>query len=220
MTLQLRDGLAFCDCAGRIVLLDLEADRYFCLAPALDESFRLWAASPADGGRDEGATALCQLGILVPVKGRAPAPPRTIPMKVTGDLDGELPPRRRDVVQALVAELVMAGRLRVRPLAKILLGRDNGGPEGLHGPERPALQAARIRAAFAGSALYLGASDRCLRRAIAAMAMCRRRRLAARLVIGVQLNPFAAHAWVQLGDKVLVGDFEQCRLFTPILALQ
>jgi hypothetical protein len=36
----------------------------------------------------------------------------------------------------------------------------------------------------------------------------------------VRTNPFAAHAWVQIDEEVLVGDFEQVRLFTPILAVQ
>jgi len=40
-----------------------------------------------------------------------------------------------------------------------------------------------------------------------------------RLVFGVRANPFRAHAWVQLEDKVLIGDYEQVRLFTPIAAL-
>jgi hypothetical protein len=38
------------------------------------------------------------------------------------------------------------------------------------------------------------------------------------LVFGVRMNPFRAHCWVQLGGQVLIGDFEQVRLFTPIAA--
>jgi hypothetical protein len=76
-----------------------------------------------------------------------------------------------------------------------------------------------IVAALEHSALWLGSADRCLRRAIAAMMMCRRRGLAAQLVLGVRIDPFGAHAWVQLDERVLVGEFEQVRLFTPILSV-
>jgi hypothetical protein len=33
-------------------------------------------------------------------------------------------------------------------------------------------------------------------------------------------HPFAAHCWVQLGDAVLIGGYEQARLYTPILVIE
>lgn len=86
-------------------------------------------------------------------------------------------------------------------------------------PERIKTQASRLAGAFAFSALLLGATDRCLVRGIAATRACRRRGLAAALVFGVRVDPFAAHCWVQLGEEILVGDFDQVRLFTPILTV-
>jgi hypothetical protein len=52
------------------------------------------------------------------------------------------------------------------------------------------------------------------------MDLCHAHRLYPSLVLGVRINPFAAHAWVQIGDRVLVGDYDQVRLFTPILVVQ
>ena len=62
--------------------------------------------------------------------------------------------------------------------------------------------------------------SRCLVRALAVHRACRKGRVAgSRLVFGVTAHPFAAHCWVQLGNAVLVGGYEQARLFTPILVL-
>jgi hypothetical protein len=44
--------------------------------------------------------------------------------------------------------------------------------------------------------------------------------VAAKLVLGVVAHPFTAHCWVQLGTAVLVGGFEQARLYTPILVVE
>jgi hypothetical protein len=60
------------------------------------------------------------------------------------------------------------------------------------------------------------AAGRCLVRAVAAHAACCAAGVRPRLVFGVCVDPFRAHAWIQLEEQVLVGDFEQVRLFTPI----
>jgi hypothetical protein len=62
--------------------------------------------------------------------------------------------------------------------------------------------------------------NRCLVRALALHSLCKRKGIGAKLVFGVIAHPFAAHCWVQLGSAVLVGGFEQARLYTPILVLQ
>ena len=49
---------------------------------------------------------------------------------------------------------------------------------------------------------------------------CRKRGLETKLVLGVIAHPFTAHCWVQLGTAVLVGGYEQARLYTPILVLE
>jgi hypothetical protein len=37
--------------------------------------------------------------------------------------------------------------------------------------------------------------------------------------MGVKVNPWAAHSWVQSGEYVLDGTPEQVRFFTPILVV-
>jgi hypothetical protein len=45
------------------------------------------------------------------------------------------------------------------------------------------------------------------------------RRVPCTLVIGVSTKPFAAHAWVQIGDCVLNDAIEHVQTYTPILAV-
>jgi hypothetical protein len=218
MALQLRDNLSFCICDGRVVFLDLEADRYFCLGPALETAFHRWVAAPSVAGIGDDLGLLCERGLLVPARGTLPTLPDPGALPAVRDLDPQCAPRFRDVARAIAAQLSATASIRRRPLTKIL-GRHamSVPPTGLV-PEQGDSRAAQIAAAFARSALIMGSSDRCLARALAAMSMCRRSRLGAILVFGVRLDPFTAHCWVQRNDQVLVGEFDQARLFTPILS--
>ena len=59
----------------------------------------------------------------------------------------------------------------------------------------------------------------CLPRALAAQAMLRRRGVASRLCLGTarESDKLAAHAWLELGDEVIVGGTEQPR-FTRLVS--
>ena len=76
-----------------------------------------------------------------------------------------------------------------------------------------------IAGAFIRSGLLLGTSGRCLVRAIACHARCNAFGLQTQLVLGIRSDPFQAHAWVQLGSELLVGDYEQARAYVPILVV-
>jgi hypothetical protein len=58
----------------------------------------------------------------------------------------------------------------------------------------------------------------CLPRALAAQAMLRRRGIASRLCLGVAREPdgLSAHAWIELGQNVIVGGAEKPR-FTRLV---
>ena len=59
--------------------------------------------------------------------------------------------------------------------------------------------------------------DRCLPRSFALTHALREAGNEVALVIGVALHPFAAHAWVQDGDRVLNDTLDHVALFKPIL---
>jgi hypothetical protein len=79
-----------------------------------------------------------------------------------------------------------------------------------------AAQARFVAAAWQSERLW-SAQNRCLPRSLALASALRSAGGAARLVIGVRLNPFAAHAWVQDGTIVLNDTLDHVLLFTPIL---
>jgi transglutaminase superfamily protein len=74
--------------------------------------------------------------------------------------------------------------------------------------------------AASATAFLLRSHDRCMVRGLAFHASCRKTGLNTKLVLGVIAHPFTAHCWVQLGNVVLVGGYEQARLYTPILVLE
>lgn len=216
--LRLRDGLSWCLCDERIVLLDIDADRYFALPPELEADFRSWA-SGTDNYPGPAGHGLLALGLLVPGRGGGGRGAAAIepalwdllpePSAVAGPLD---------LLEAIAAQIGARWSLRRRKLVN-LLDALRARPGATPSPQ-PQRRAMRIASAFERSSLFLPKTDRCLPRALAAWSMCRRAGIAASLVFGVRTDPFAAHSWVQLGESVLVGDFEQVRLFTPILVVR
>lgn len=212
MELHLRQGLSWCLCNGRAVFLDLPRDRYFCLLPERDTLFQDWARDDRSGSPEVAA----QLADVV-----QPGPglrAQTILQPATRDLaESQIRAPFRDSCGAALAQLRARRALRRKPIAALLTRPalqpcDTEAP-----PGRTALE--RVAAAFRATSGWIEAADQCLPRALAARRICNRHGLDAALVLGVRLVPFAAHAWVQAGDAVVVGDLEQVRLYTPILVV-
>ncbi len=220
MQYRLREGLHWCQCAGRVVFLDLLEDRYSCLSQGATGAFLRLAGGdrrPDESARlrplilrgmlieDRSAKALEQPARIPPASGdlvHEPYPPLTVP----------------DLVRAVTAQLCFSLLVKTRPLAKIVQRLERPNRSG--GPRDPAAcrRIGQIVSAFAAVSEFLPPADRCLVRALALHGLCRRHGIRPSLLFGVRMNPFRAHCWVQLGGKVLIGDFEQVRLFAPIAA--
>ena len=222
MPVQLRDDLHWCDCDGRAVFLDLRADRYFCLPKLANDAFLRLAAQQAEPGDSEKMQFLFQRGLLIETcESASMKTPPTIEAP-THDFLGEPFPRIRPVhiIRALAEELRVAWLLRTKPLLRILEAVERRSPLMRPAAADPARSLEAIAAASSATAYVTRAHNRCLVRALAVHAACARRGIRTKLVFGVIGHPFGAHCWVQLGSSVLVGGFEQARLFTPILVLQ
>ena len=215
MSLALRAGVSWCICARQAVFLDLDRDRYFCLPEALDAIFRRWVAGEAidPAARD----ALIAAGVAEP--GCVKLPVAAAYPAATRDLAAGVQGRSFWKTLAAVAGQFRARRsLKRRSLASIVGDLASGAGDVGTSSDEAVLR--RIAAAFVTSGMLLRAADQCLPRAIAAARLCRRHRQEVALILGVRLNPFAAHSWVQSGDAVVVGDLEQVRLYTPILVVR
>src|SRR3546814_13620749 len=72
---------------------------------------------------------------------------------------------------------------------------------------------ANLHAAFQHASLWMGEADQCLARSIAFRMLAFRLGFAPTLVLGVKLDPFAAHCWVQSEDCVANDSLSRVRCF-------
>lgn len=219
MPFEVRCGLAWCRCSGRVVFLDLAADRYYCLSPPAQLAFE--RALAGDDQADDAIQALVDRCVLVPAKAPGGIGRPSI-RAVRGDLLTGSQSRSSpgDLLAALAAQVGARALLRWKGVAGIVRHLERGGERQAGACEAPDIVARPIAAAFAAAGLMTGVERSCLPRALAMMTVCHRRGLRPDLVFGVRLDPFTAHCWVQLDDQVLVGDYEQVRVYTPILAVR
>jgi hypothetical protein len=215
MSVSLRAGVSWCLCSRHAVFLDLPRDRYFCLPEPLDLIFQRWAADepPDAAARD----ALIAAGVAEPGAGSSPVAadfPTATRDLANGVQGGSL----RTALRAIFGQLQARRWVKRRSLASIMT--DIASAARRAGRPRDEAVLRRIAGAFATSGMLLRAADQCLPRAIAAARLCRHHGQDVALILGVRLNPFAAHSWVQSGDAVVVGDLEQVRLYTPILVVR
>jgi hypothetical protein len=218
---RLRRGLHWALCGDRVIFLDLTADRYFRLSPILEEAFlRFSSGDLGDGGLDR-LRPLVERCLLVEDEGAGSTEPAVPVAPVTADFLGEQRFRAKpiDILAVIGAQVRWSFFLRSRSLEEIAAGIVSRSCRDRRSPPGADQRIARLVAAFAASSLVLRAADRCLVRALAFEDLCVRSGIHPQLVFGVRMNPFRAHSWVQLEDKVLIGDYEQVRLFTPIAAL-
>lgn len=220
MPYALKPGVSFCRVSDRMMFLDIEADRYFCLSPTAEQSFARLIDGVPIVAEDEAILAnLARHGPLTDGSHGGPIVSCPATAATRSDLPGlAIPPRPTQLMLA-------AGSLALAPLRLRLFG--------LAGVIR-ALQVRKARAtildphdrratttaaAFVQLRYVATAHDRCLTRSIAMASRLFAQGLSAELVLGVQLRPFAAHAWVQAGDRLLNDRVDVVRDFTPILVV-
>jgi len=222
MGFRLRDGIHWCDCEGRAVFLDVGADRYFCLPSAANKAFMRLAHEQLRHEDADALEMLCVKDVLVEASGRdALRSPARIDVP-THNLALE-PGRRASLalmLTAVISEAIASRMLRTRSFADVLAR--NHGLAGKRSVSACRQQEAARSIAKAEEAIAFVTTlrDRCLVRALSVQSLCARRGVSSKLVFGVIAHPFSAHCWVQRDGAVLVGDYEQARLYTPILVLE
>lgn len=220
--LRLRDNLHWCECGGRIVFLDVEADRYFGLPAQAHDPFLALAAGAAGSKEIERLSTLTSRALLVEGRNGQPFQQPAAIESPTRDFLSDAPPKCGvgPIFRALAWEFHAAWQLRTRGFSEAItragLRCSSRRPRSATGQE--IIQS--IAGAVDTIAFVTRSHNRCLVRALATHAACRSRAIHSKLVIGVIAHPFAAHSWVQWEDAVLVGGFEQARLYTPILVLE
>jgi len=219
--LRLRDDLYWCDCDGRAVFLDTRLDRYFCLPGEANHAFLQLSRNPSAGDTRH-LQPLLSRGLMSETDHQGPLQAPAEMQRPGRDWLEEPSGKVRPVaiLQVIASELSAARRLRTGSLQHVLdrcrglrvrPGRTGSGLFRSVG---------RIAAAEASASFILRTHDRCLVRALAAHRLCKTAGAHTKLVFGVVAHPFSAHCWVQFGDAVIVGGYEQARLHTPILVVE
>ncbi len=217
MRYALRAGLSFCRDGDRFVFLDVPADRYFMLPEAKAESFaRL--VDRRSLARDDEANLQALLGrVLVQTGGcalRTTVPPPNASRSLLDE------PGRAALHRTVCAWLGFSyARFQVRHLGLAALLRRLQRLKNAAAPARsdamPVLEQAV--AAFARAGRLVSINDRCLAHSAAIAVWLVRRRVAATLVIGVAVDPFQAHCWVQVDDLLVNERVDVARDYIPIL---
>lgn len=220
MGIALRCGVSFCEVSGRLIFLDIVADRYFALEPEAERAFRDVAGGRSPAAADGQLAGLMRRGLLsVAPDGDLPRPCAASATPALSLLDQALPQASAmSVLGATYAVLHTRLKLRVRGLATVVrqvaqqkaaVRSDRFAPDRLQG----------IAAAFERSNRLVRSHDQCLVRSLAAASRLAALGISAELVIGVRARPFAAHCWVQ-HDRWLVNDrHDRVRAYTPILVI-
>lgn len=222
MPFQLRHNVFWCECTGRAVFLDVEADRYFCLPSDANEAFLRLTTGDPDRRDAERLQMLVSRGILI--EGGASTAIAEPPIIAVADRDlleeTHLSPGLYSILKELVAEMLAVRLLRTRKFCEVIEMIRRKGSNDRQPPRDLDSMLQAIAGASNAVSYLMRVQDRCLVRALAVHFICMRYGIRSKLVFGVIPHPFAAHCWVQFGNKVLVGSFEHARLYTPILVLE
>jgi hypothetical protein len=222
MGFQLRQGISFCEVSDRLLFLDILADRYFCLQPAAERSFRLVVNDIISSEEDRSAlSGMLETGVLI----ESPDAHRPHPFRLQRHAslslleDLRAPVRAAGLVDALISILTARLSLRFTRLHKIFKEVDLFKTPWPHSGVVDLDAIRKAAATFEATSRILRSHDTCLSRSLALARHLGAKGLPADLVIGVKLRPFAAHAWVQSGRWVVNDHIDTIRAYAPILAV-
>jgi hypothetical protein len=209
--------VSYCEVGDRLIFLDIAQDRYFCLNSRAESDFRKLARGVPDweapGERGEDALPLIASGTGAPRPCVGPAAARQ------SLLDEPQAPAGPARTWSAMARLHAARlRFRLQSLPGALASFDKATRRSAPRPASAGELAAQV-AGFRAAEQLLTTRDFCLSHSYAIARYMLARGLAADLVFGVRLGPFAAHCWAQHGDWLLNDRLDTIRTFTPILGV-
>ena len=192
---------------GQPLFLDLASDSYFLLPECGAAQFSCPDLQP-----QATASVLADPDTVVPTGAR-----QARPAPITGSaLDLPLPSASVSIAVQFWRELVRAKRDLARlPLAQLL--EPFAVPRALTEPTTARCVAQAC--AVAGARDLIPQKRHCLTDSLALLRLLAKRELAATLVFGAKLDPFAAHCWVQAKGMLLNDHRDTVERFTPVLTL-
>jgi hypothetical protein len=237
-TLWLSRHVHVCKLNSTIVVLDVARDRYLSLRGSTVQTLAAIVPGWPESNDDEPLNDRCPSadtsrsighliaqGVFTPreADGKAATPTQIDSRTASIALNSNVARRRKirggDVMNFLLACASTIWLLRCRSLQSAI---DALEARKALGGERDfdAVLAADLVAIFRRLRSFtFSAHRRCLFHALVLANFLSRYGVYPHFVMGVKVEPWAAHSWVQSGEYVLDGTPEQVRFFTPILAV-
>ena len=220
MAFEIHEGIHLCICGDQVILLNLQAERYFALPRNQNDILRRWLTNQSIADHEASVLRwLEQLQILRSTEGGCEAnDPKILEVPApTAGLDTKgVRTSLLGIIEAVVARMIWAWRIKHWRFDRQMRRLRETGRRATS--RRPA-DAREIVRAFEISDFLLGSHDKCLERSFALASVCQKNGLTVQAVIGVQKAPFAAHCWVQHGYTIYNEKPDRAKLFTPILAI-
>lgn len=215
MGFALREDLSFCVIDNHVVFLDVAHDRYFSIPEHMSEALISMASDSAQNSDARRLSALIDAGYLIETSAEKAL---ALPQHALATADCDLRTYSAgDFIQAAIALLRTAVAMRIWPLRTLLRRVKSGNAKMGAGEHRDC--GSTYAAALKGVGALAGTHERCLLYSLALTRLMQSAGGRPTLVFGVKLAPFAAHCWVQQGNRVINDTLEHVRLFTPIRVL-
>lgn len=212
---QLAAGVGFCEVDGELVFLDLRRDKYIALRGDERAAFeRLRCGTP---NSSDDMTRLARTGLVA----RREGPNNLLPPAIsvpTADL-ARAEARFSPVMACSAAAALWRARRAIRPqnIAAALAASARAKKGAAASASEAALASVAVR--YGACRWAIPVEPRCLIDALALDDIMLRCGLAATLMFGVRLKPFAAHCWLQTSGTILTGTAAEARNFTPIMVV-
>jgi hypothetical protein len=221
MGLALKPDVYFCLANDVPVFLDVTADRYVTLPTDLSDRFlAILCRAGSLLSCDMEAVDLLETGLFIETTERCEeiaSPRHRLPTRSALEFDLPMAHLSRIAV-AGISQLITTARLKTSTLSqnlKTLRERHEPGQLG----EAMQAKAYECVHAFLMTRRLVPTQNRCLQRSIALIEFLSWHGIFANLMIGVRMQPFGAHAWVQIEDVVLNDYLDEVLVYTPIVAV-
>jgi hypothetical protein len=231
----LSEHIAWCSRDGQIVLLDLKSDQYLSLNDRAGAAFlcllgyedaTYLTEKPARDELRRAAREFVFRGIFTQksFEGKFGRRSQAIPpqREINADSIGLAPALNLSSVLAFWSAACRAAiALRCLPISRVVQLVRQRRPEEIASPSEPVIaELENSVATFARLRPWAFSSrDACLFEALAMLQFLAGSRIYPSWVFGVQVAPFCAHCWVQLGDLVIDDTVEHVRGYTPIMVV-
>lgn len=201
------------------MLLDLEADRYLMLRGAEAGALEALGRDDRNASIAPGTDRLAARGLIATGPGPSIGPV-SAPAPVRSALELGGPSARAGAFEIARYRLEVSLRLRLRGLGEtIARWRSVKSGSALGNPALDFGYAGAAARGYASARVQLPWRRLCVPDSLALARFLWRRGVPAEVYFGVRLDPFAAHAWVQLGDMILSDNVNVVADYTPVFRL-